>query len=69
MESGFELNGIGYQMTENPSNIRCFLPKDATAKYVAILSEVQKYHAQKENENGMAAVSREQEHGNPGSTR
>ena len=60
----------GGQMIEaKPSNIRGFLPKEAAAKYLAILSEVQKYHAQKEIENGMAPVSWEQEHGNRGSTR
>jgi hypothetical protein len=52
-----------------PSNIRVFLPEDAAKKYLAILSEVQKYYAEKEIENGVAPVSREQEHGNRGSTR
>jgi hypothetical protein len=38
-------------MTETkPSNIRVFLPKDATAKYLVILSEVQKYQGEIENE-------------------
>jgi hypothetical protein len=41
---------MAIQMTGKPSNIRVFLPKDATAKYLAILSEVQKYQREIEND-------------------
>jgi len=40
----------GGQMIEaKPSNIRGFLPKEAAAKYLAILSEVQKYQREIKN--------------------
>ena len=60
----------GGQMIEaKPSNIRGFLPKEAAAKYLAILSEVQKYHAQKENgDDRMALIHQQQIHADRGST-